>query len=373
MRSAPRTRGFTLIELLVVIAIIAVLAAILFPVFAQAREKARASTCLNNERQIMSAVMIYIQDNAETLMPASGSLWSFYLAKSTAPNLFDCPSKTGAKGSGSNPKYGFNPNLLGMSLGDIKQPAITVALADITSGGDKLTPPYTLTSASGDYNIDLRHGTGANLAFFDGHTAFLNVPYKQAISTTLTLANWQIPLLVVKDIDFYPASGSSSVADLSIQHPMPGFGTVVYNKHAYGGPGAWIDGALSTGVIAGDGWMSWRQDTGGASDTFIGFAPSTVTSTTGYGDMRTAAVYNTGNMTIWYEPQNHANGGTTICPDANYLCHYFKIARTGGVVTFYYDNVLKFTSTYTSTGSIRVGLWTVGQCKISHALFYGAP
>ena len=60
-RSATR-RGFTLIELLVVIAIIAILAAILFPVFAQAREKARQITCVSNQKQIMLAILQYAQD-----------------------------------------------------------------------------------------------------------------------------------------------------------------------------------------------------------------------------------------------------------------------------------------------------------------------
>ena len=58
--------GFTLIELLVVIAIIAILAAILFPVFAQAREQARMSTCLSNFKQIGTGVMMYLQDWDET-------------------------------------------------------------------------------------------------------------------------------------------------------------------------------------------------------------------------------------------------------------------------------------------------------------------
>jgi prepilin-type N-terminal cleavage/methylation domain-containing protein/prepilin-type processing-associated H-X9-DG protein len=61
-----RRTGFTLIELLVVIAIIAILAAILFPVFAQAREKARQSTCLSNFKQIGLGVMMYVQDWDET-------------------------------------------------------------------------------------------------------------------------------------------------------------------------------------------------------------------------------------------------------------------------------------------------------------------
>jgi prepilin-type N-terminal cleavage/methylation domain-containing protein/prepilin-type processing-associated H-X9-DG protein len=62
-----RRNAFTLIELLVVIAIIAILAAILFPVFAQAREKARQTSCLSNTKQIGTSIMMYAQDYDETL------------------------------------------------------------------------------------------------------------------------------------------------------------------------------------------------------------------------------------------------------------------------------------------------------------------
>jgi len=78
-------RGFTLIELLVVIAIIAILAAILFPVFAQAREKARQASCLSNIKQIALGTMMYIQDNDEAFprmtlqpTPAPRQSWATY-------------------------------------------------------------------------------------------------------------------------------------------------------------------------------------------------------------------------------------------------------------------------------------------------------
>lgn len=64
-----KRKGFTLIELLVVIAIIAIMGAILFPVFAQAREAARKTNCLSNEKQIASALLLYSQDYDEAIVP----------------------------------------------------------------------------------------------------------------------------------------------------------------------------------------------------------------------------------------------------------------------------------------------------------------
>jgi prepilin-type N-terminal cleavage/methylation domain-containing protein len=97
-----RTSGFTLIELLVVIAIIAILAAILFPVFAQAREQARSISCLSNMKQIGTATLMYVQDYDETFpmnlyfgynpSPCVYTAWTAILPYSTNSQLFACPS-----------------------------------------------------------------------------------------------------------------------------------------------------------------------------------------------------------------------------------------------------------------------------------------
>ncbi len=137
-------RGFTLIELLVVIAIIAILAAILFPVFARAREKARQTACLSNVKEIALAIMMYAQDYDERLpmgydtgTPRNG------LIQTTQPytknyQIHDCPSAseksvtTSYLGSRS---YGYNTRIFGANwarmLADIKRPAEIVMMGDV--------------------------------------------------------------------------------------------------------------------------------------------------------------------------------------------------------------------------------------------------
>jgi prepilin-type N-terminal cleavage/methylation domain-containing protein/prepilin-type processing-associated H-X9-DG protein len=103
-----KSKGFTLIELLVVIAIIAILAAILFPVFAKVREKARQTTCLSNEKQIGLAILQYTEDFDESFPMACDTNWHNGWAMQVQPyiksyNAFLCPddSKEGIPSTSS--------------------------------------------------------------------------------------------------------------------------------------------------------------------------------------------------------------------------------------------------------------------------------
>jgi prepilin-type N-terminal cleavage/methylation domain-containing protein/prepilin-type processing-associated H-X9-DG protein len=155
-------KGFTLIELLVVIAIIAVLAAILFPVFAKAREKARMTTCLSNQKQIATAALMYAQDY-NGLFPAFSTAWAGEMKLDNG--VFDCPSITGT-GSAAKPDYAFNACLCGTSQTQMGDASSLVLTTDIERVGD--TNRYLLDPVQ---EVATPHG-GAVVAFADGHAAF---------------------------------------------------------------------------------------------------------------------------------------------------------------------------------------------------------
>jgi prepilin-type N-terminal cleavage/methylation domain-containing protein/prepilin-type processing-associated H-X9-DG protein len=141
--------AFTLIELLVVIAIIAILAAILFPVFAQAREKARQTGCLSNAKQLGLALQMYTQDYDE-VVPNQGwdhsgcTEWDCTPAWQLAPyakntQVWVCPSKGRGAPDPSKTKfisYGFNYWTVARPLASMVQPADTVFLAECGANAD---------------------------------------------------------------------------------------------------------------------------------------------------------------------------------------------------------------------------------------------
>lgn len=196
-----RCRAFTLIELLVVIAIVAILAAILFPVFAQAREKTRSIACLSNSKQLGTAVQMYVADYDERLYvrcsatganragaalagsPNPVKWWNLLMPYVKSNALFSCPSdpaptpSADVSGALTIPRsYMACASAEGLSLAQLDDPAETMALTEKWPAvTDSWIEPFNgdftpdLVNAGQSHTAANRHQGGMNCTFFDGH------------------------------------------------------------------------------------------------------------------------------------------------------------------------------------------------------------
>jgi len=222
-----KRRGFTLIELLVVIAIIAILAAILFPVFSRAREQARKTQCLSNLKQIGNALMMYAQDWDESLPVCTtwcnwrdpvNNLQYYVRLQPYIKNwqVWACPSGRGGCANDSIPQhavndminaghvppnftlsYGYSENtqnsypensqhidscsaLNRSKLANIPEPAVSPIVADccglMNSGWRVGWANVCSASCNPDRQTDenTRHNGGSNVLFLDGHAQFFS-------------------------------------------------------------------------------------------------------------------------------------------------------------------------------------------------------
>lgn len=204
-------RGFTLIELLVVIAIIAILAAILFPVFARARDKARQTSCLSNTKQMGLALLQYLQDYDETFpvdtYDNQNTWWGVYVqpyVKNTS--IWRCPSRPNATltqntaNSNQYSAYGINWFFLGTqysgwqftldgqtytsvrscNLAAVTHPTQTIMVAESSYYNGNLNndgviyavypPGLTFWPWALPYgDLSNRHSGGGNIVYCDGH------------------------------------------------------------------------------------------------------------------------------------------------------------------------------------------------------------
>jgi len=185
-----RGAGFTLIELLVVIAIIAILAAILFPVFARAREKAKQASCLANVKQITLAMLMYAEDYDGTTPPCPGDWYNLVVPYVNNKQLFTCPSFSASVVTGqrfSQPvNYVYSCRVSSWKLDGFSYPANTGFITEGTGvgWGDASTiqiPLQDWVAMEGGCPPELNgvpwyyHNGGLNVGFVDGHAKWIKV------------------------------------------------------------------------------------------------------------------------------------------------------------------------------------------------------
>ena len=197
-----KRRGFTLIELLVVIAIIAILAAILFPVFARAREKARQAACSSNLKQIQTAWAMYAQDYDETVVPAYiiTAGWAAYYRpyelltpyiKNT--QIWVCPSRPviyGVQICNHRTVHVPRNRICTVRLAQYRSPTDAACFFD--QNGNYLCSfldPNASAPGCGPGEPNWCHNDGINISFADGHVKWFS---QGSVMQNLGLFQYQV-------------------------------------------------------------------------------------------------------------------------------------------------------------------------------------
>jgi prepilin-type N-terminal cleavage/methylation domain-containing protein/prepilin-type processing-associated H-X9-DG protein len=326
-----RLRGFTLIELLVVIAIIAILAAILFPVFGKAREKARQTTCSNNQRQLAIAAQLFAQDN-DDILPEEATVWGDLKIDK---GILACPSKAKTRNG-----YVFNRNVCGMAIAEMADPSREIISMD---GQHAATPAPALTYANLGYaaaDVDLsRHGGRCIASYADGHV--------EPTTNTLDTVVWVSCIGVTPS---YPSGGKGS--------------TLTESSGGY-----WNVGAVSSVVIPGDGYITFISPDsvalGGLTNaTYAEFSGSVYLINYGlepvYGGDGKGRYYESGVETnVGFSLQNKLilikRQGDTV--------RYLYSSNNGTSWTFLRESPTKFDGALRMDASFRAGT-KITNCKI---------
>jgi prepilin-type N-terminal cleavage/methylation domain-containing protein/prepilin-type processing-associated H-X9-DG protein len=301
-------QGFTLIELLVVIAIIAILAAILFPVFARAREKARQTTCTSNQRQIAATVAMYVQDHEES-MPTTTNFWTVLTLD---PGVMMCPTK----GKNTTIGYGFNVNESGASIGAVDDPT-----------GEMLTCDANNSIVDDYSDIDgTRHSGKFVASYLDGHVS-------QTTDSPFTV-KWKDATAAA--VVTYPTNAGSTIKCTT---------------------GGWNNGASSTAFIpaGADGCVQFKASPA-TGDFMVGLTETfSPLATNNYTGIKFAAYANNGTAKVYENGAAIPVAASPVSLNPTYTTSsVFTVQRKYNVVTYWVDSTMIYKSLVASTGKLIV-------------------